>query len=122
MPAGQFQFSNGTSGNEDGFGSFNQRINSFDGFAHSSDTLSFTLNNTSGTWASANSVLTGNSSGYLAAGHIFVTTFSPFRENGASVTGFATGNGDSVPDGGATVMLLGTALGALGMARRYLKS
>jgi VPDSG-CTERM motif len=29
---------------------------------------------------------------------------------------------DSVPDGGATVMLLGAALGALGMVRHYLKS
>jgi hypothetical protein len=28
----------------------------------------------------------------------------------------------SIPDGGATVMLLGAALGALGMARRFLKS
>jgi VPDSG-CTERM motif len=27
-----------------------------------------------------------------------------------------------VPDGGATVMLLGAALGALGMVRRYLQS
>ena len=27
-----------------------------------------------------------------------------------------------VPDGGATIMLLGAALGALGMARRFLKS
>jgi hypothetical protein len=30
--------------------------------------------------------------------------------------------GVPVPDGGATVMLLGAALGALGMARRFLKS
>jgi VPDSG-CTERM motif len=30
--------------------------------------------------------------------------------------------GASLPDGGTTVMLLGAALGALGMARRYLKS
>jgi hypothetical protein len=30
--------------------------------------------------------------------------------------------GGSVPDGGTTVMLLGTALGALGMARRFLKA
>jgi VPDSG-CTERM motif len=29
--------------------------------------------------------------------------------------------GGQVPDGGTTVMLLGTALGALGMARRFLK-
>jgi len=27
----------------------------------------------------------------------------------------------SVPDGGATIMLLGAALGTLGMARRFLK-
>jgi hypothetical protein len=30
--------------------------------------------------------------------------------------------GENVPDGGTTVMLLGAGLGALGMARRYLKS
>jgi hypothetical protein len=30
--------------------------------------------------------------------------------------------GGQVPDGGTTVMLLGTALGALGMVRRYVKS
>ena len=114
-------FSDGGSGNMDGFGSFNQGISSFDGFSHSSDTLSFTLNNLSGTWASDTSVLTGNSQGYLAAAHIFVTTFPAARSNGASDTGFATGNGQSVPDGGATVMLLGTALGSLAMARRFLK-
>ena len=34
----------------------------------------------------------------------------------------ANGTAASVPDGGATVMLLGAALGALGMARRFLKS
>jgi hypothetical protein len=28
----------------------------------------------------------------------------------------------SVPDSGATIMLLGAALGALGLARRFLKS
>lgn len=32
------------------------------------------------------------------------------------------GGGQGVPDGGATVMLLGAALGSLGMLRRYLKS
>ncbi len=35
---------------------------------------------------------------------------------------FGPGGGGGVPDGGTTVMLLGAALGALGMARRYLKS
>ena len=32
------------------------------------------------------------------------------------------GGGQGVPDGGATVMLLGAALGSLGMLRRYLKN
>jgi hypothetical protein len=32
------------------------------------------------------------------------------------------GGGGQVPDGGTTVMLLGAALGSLGMARRFLKS
>jgi len=114
-------YSDGGSGNMDGFGSFNQGISSFDGFPHSSDTLAFSLTNLSGTWASDTSVLTGNSQGKLAAAHIFVTTFPAFRSNGASDTGFATGNGKSVPDGGATIMLLGAALGSLGMVRRFLK-
>ena len=34
----------------------------------------------------------------------------------------ANGSAPGVPDGGATVMLLGAALGALGMARRFQKS
>jgi len=35
---------------------------------------------------------------------------------------FTGGGPQGAPDGGTTVMLLGTALGALGMARRYIKS
>jgi hypothetical protein len=38
------------------------------------------------------------------------------------ITSYTLLNPLSVPDGGATVMLLGAALGALGMARRYLFS
>jgi hypothetical protein len=34
---------------------------------------------------------------------------------------FTAGGPQGVPDGGTTAMLLGTALGALGMARRFLK-
>src|SRR5438132_4842204 len=57
-------YSQGAAGNEDGFGSFNLTINCFDGFTHSWDTISFTLTNTSGTWASAANVLTANGSGF----------------------------------------------------------
>jgi len=110
-------------GNEDGFGSFNLRIRSFDGFSHSSDTITFTLTNTSGTWASAADVLTNNANGFDAAAHIFVTTSPANASNSALATGFAgEGGGVVAPDGGTTVMLLGVALGALGMARRFLMS
>ena len=124
-PNGQAQFTNGGAGNLDGFGSFNQTINSFDGFTHTSSTVSFALTNTSATslWTSASLVLTGNAGGNLAGAHIFVTTSPANASNSALATGFATNGGTppGVPDGGATVMLLGTALGALGMARRFLK-
>jgi hypothetical protein len=115
-------YSNGGSGNVDGFGVVNQTINSFDGFTHSSDTISFSLTNTSGSWASAMSVLIANSQGVFAAAHIFVTAFPANASNGALATGFAANGGGQVPDGGTTVMLLGAALGALGIARRFLIS
>src|SRR6266576_418107 len=67
-------FSQGAAGNEDGFGSFNLTINSFDGFTHSSDSISFTLTNTSGTWGSAAGVIIANADGFDAAAPIFVTT------------------------------------------------
>jgi hypothetical protein len=90
-------WSDGGSGNENGFGSFNQKINSFDGFTSSSDTLSFTLTDTSGTWSSASNVLAANSQGALAGAHIFVTSFPANAANGAIVTGFAAGSGGSSP-------------------------
>jgi hypothetical protein len=107
-------------GNVDGFGAFNLRINSFDGYTHSSDTITFTVTNTSGTWGSAADVLAFNADGFDAAAHIFVTTSPANASNSAIVTGFAGEGPGQVPDGGTTVMLLGAALGALGMARRFL--
>src|SRR5215472_1955182 len=83
-------WSDAGSGNVNGFGIFNQRIDSFNGLTHSSDTISFTLTNTSGgTWANAASVLTPNGSGFDAAAHIFVTSFPANAANGAINTGFA---------------------------------
>jgi hypothetical protein len=110
------------SGTVDGFGSFNLTIDLFDGFTHSVDTATFTLTNTSGTWASAASVLTPNLSGNDAAAHVFVTSSPANASNSAIITGFAAEHGGGVPDGGTTVMLLGVALGARGMARRVLMS
>jgi hypothetical protein len=116
-------FSNGGSGQVDGFGMVNQTVTTFDGFTHSSNVVTFTLTNTSGTWANSGVVLIANSQGTIAAAHIFVTTSPANASNSALVTGFAANGGaTNVPDGGTTVMLLGAALGALGMARRFLMS
>ena len=114
----------GGSQNVDGLGTFNLSIDSFDGFTHSSDTVTFTVTNTSLTpWVTANDVIINNSKGFDAAAHIFVTTSPANASNSALATGFAgEGPQSHVPDGGTTVMLLGAALGALGMARRFLMS
>ena len=106
-------YSDGGAGNEDGFGSFNQNITSFDGFTHSADTISFTLTNTSGTWGSDTAVLAANSGGSLAAAHIFVTTSPADASNTALATGFAA----SVPEADTYAMLL-AGLGLVGFAAR----
>jgi hypothetical protein len=54
------------------------------------------------------------------SGNIMIPLYAgQYRLSGWTLLG---PGGASVPDGGTTVMLLGAALGALGMARRYLKS
>ena len=108
--------SDGGNNNADGFGSFNQTFDVFDGFTNAGTLLTFTLTGGAGTnWLNAMQVLIANASGWLAAAHIFVIG------NSSILTGFATGP-STVPDGGTTVMLLGVALGALGVVRRYLTS
>ena len=113
--AGANAVANDSPRQEDGFGIFNQggsQANASNG----ASSVSFTLTVAPGTWASAGGVLVGNALNNAVAAHIFLV-----GSNG--ITGFATGPGTpSVPDGGATVMLLGMAFGALGMVRRYLFS
>jgi VPDSG-CTERM motif len=57
-------------------------------------------------------------------GTLVFTLEIPGNGSGAfsHLTVFCCPGGVTTPDGGATVMLLGAALGALGMVRRYLKS
>jgi hypothetical protein len=117
---GPSTYSNGGAGNEDGFGSFNLTINTMGGYTTASNSITFTL---TGSWANAGSVLTANANGALVAAHIFVAAFPANVRGGALATGFAANGGAvNTPDGGTTVMLLGAALGVLGMARRYLFS
>jgi hypothetical protein len=110
--------SNGGSNNEDGFGSFNQTFDNFDGYTHSFTTISFVLTNTSGTWANAAAVLSPNAGGSEAAAHIFVcATTTCVATVGALGTGYAASTGSSTPNevgepNSASIALL--ALGLLG--------
>jgi hypothetical protein len=105
-------FTDGGAGNLDGFGSFNQTINTFDGSTHSSDTVSFTLTNTSGTWADSASVLTANAWGEFVAAHIFVTASPANASNGALATGFAsTGTTTSTPEPASLILLVSGLIG-----------
>jgi hypothetical protein len=51
-----------------------------------------------------------------------IVTIPALGPSGHALTRWKLFPGGQVPDGGTTVMLLGAALGALGMARRFLKS
>jgi hypothetical protein len=95
------------------YGTFHYMVVAYDGSQSGVavfDISSFTTADTLKVWAKAAPAgntgdLTGNTTNY---GITSITFLNP------------TGGG-SVPDGGATVMLLGAGLGALGMARRYFK-
>ncbi len=102
--------------NEDGFGSFNLQLDSFDGFTHSSTTITFTLTNTGGTWASAADVLADNGEGNDAAIHGFACVTSAQNpcdsSTGAFATGYASVDGPPVPEP-ASIALFGSGLMAL---------
>jgi hypothetical protein len=108
VPNGKQQFTDAGAGNQSAFGQFSNTIDTFDGYGHSSDTISFELTAATGTtWSSANDVLKANANGAFAEGHIFVTTSPADASNGALVTGYAA-NGGAVPE--PTTMIAGALL------------
>jgi hypothetical protein len=115
---------NGGSKNVNGFGTFNQTTNAFGGFGNALSSVSFTITNTSGTWASAANVLTANSQGGHAAVHVAPISLggacTGFASDGTEKAGSTTASGctPTVPDGGVTLMLLGGTLAGLETLRR----
>jgi len=108
--------SNAGAGNEDGFGSFNQKVDSFDGFSHAATQISFTLTNNSGIWRSAGDVLTPNAVGYSAAIHAYVcaaATCNP--SSGALATGFAVDNSTDTPSSAPLPLTWALLLSGLGL-------
>jgi len=99
------------------FGDYNISIDNKGGASDAVSSVVFDVVNLSGTWSSSANVLAVNADGYFAAAHIFV--FSPTGDQTALVTGYA-GNGTTrnVPDGGSTLIMLGSALVGLFWVRR----
>jgi hypothetical protein len=92
------------SGNEDGLGNYNLRIDGFDGWSHSADSITFTLTDISGTWASAYDVLIANNKGYDAAIHFF-----PCIVSGNVCLSSSPGANKSANSNGGTGYAAGTA-------------
>jgi hypothetical protein len=93
VATGPFNAPSGASGGsrtEDGFGTFNASINLTDGFQTGASEITFTVTNTSATWASAANVLTPNASGNSLAAQIGACATPCTDFNTITTTGFAS--------------------------------
>lgn len=112
-------FADGGSGQESGFGKFNQTIDGKDAsFKDITTQIIFDLVRTTGTWGSAGEVLKTNLNGNLAAAHILVWDDSLGK---IVATGYAGDGAASVPEP-STLLLLGASLvGLAGISRKRFK-
>jgi hypothetical protein len=112
-PTGGTPTFSSSTGNEDGFGSFNFKLDQ----GNSSTPLTkvvFTITQ-AGTWADASSVVTGNNSGNSVGGHLGAYANGDFNAMAAS-TGFANGDPVSSPEPSTMIIGLSSMFG-LGMTR-----
>jgi hypothetical protein len=112
-------FKDNKPGNVSGFGQFNLSLDNSGGFSDSATRVSFTITNTSGTWASASSVLTADSDGFEAAVHVFACAEPGCSiSSGAFTTGFSANDASNNVPEPAAVLLLGSSIIGIGALMR----
>lgn len=87
-PDGDQTLTLGGAANVGGFKQFNFTLNGKGGDTRTVTSISFSVENTTGTWSSDSDVLTPNERGYWAAGHVFVYS-SPKSDQSALAGGYA---------------------------------